>query len=134
MAPSSLNDICLRKLIAIEFWLNDQLVTPCCVIYIEADDERRWKLFYNDETMSWELEAAGFIPEAGSVEGDEEFRYSAINLGERLGINNQNVTGAEERDRGDFADFSVHLSKGETVTFSNHYRSAQQSVKIVSDT
>lgn len=134
MPLSPLNDIKLRKLIAIEFWFKDQLVTPCCVIYIEADDERCWKLFYNDETMSWELEAAAFIPEAGSVEGDEEFRYAAINLGERLGITNQTVTGAEERDRGDFAEFVVHLGKGATVTFSNHYQSDEQSVKIASDT
>jgi len=131
---SLLNDINLRKLITIEFWLKDQLVTPCCVVYIEADDERCWKLIYNDETMSWELEVSAFIPEAGSVEGDEEFRYTAINLGEKLGITNQTITGTEERDSGDSAEFLVHLGKGATVTFSNHYQTDEQSVYIASDT
>jgi hypothetical protein len=130
----SINDTKLRKLIAIEFWLKDRLVTPCCVVYIGTDDERYWKLLYNDETMPWELEASAFIPETGSVEGDEEFRYIAINLGERLGITNQTIIDTEERDCGDSAEFVVHLGKGTTVTFSHHYQSDEQSVKIASDT
>ena len=134
MILSSLNDTKLRKLIAIEFWLKDRLITPCCVVYIGTDDERYWKILYNDETMSWELEASAFIPEPGSVEGDEEFRYTAINLGEKLGITNQEIIGAEELDRGDSAEIVVHLGKGASVTFSNHYQSDEQSVKIAFNT
>ena len=134
MTLSSLNGKKLRKLIAIEFWLKDQLITPCCVVYIGIDDGKSWKILYNDETMSWELEASAFIPETGSVEGDEEFKYTAINLGEKLGITGQEIIGAEELDRGDSAEFVVHLGKGASVTFSNHYQSDEQSVKIAFDT
>jgi hypothetical protein len=52
MPLSFINGKKLRRLIAIEFWLEDQLVTPCCVVYIGCDNERYWKLLYNDENMS----------------------------------------------------------------------------------
>jgi len=104
------------------------------VVYIGADDGRAWKIFYDDETMSWELEASAFIPEPGSVEGDEEFRYTAINLGEKLAVTNQEIIATEELDRGDSAEFVVHLDKGVSVTFSNHYQSNEQSVKIAFNT
>jgi len=102
---SLLNGTKLRKLIAIEFWLKDQLITPCCVVYIGTEGGRAWKILYNDETMSWELEASAFIPEPGSVEGDEEFRYTAIDLGEKLAVTNREIVAAEELDRGDSAIF-----------------------------
>ena len=134
MIFSCLNGTKLRKLIVIEFWLKDQLITPCCVVYIGTEDGKSWKVLYNDETMSWELEESAFIPTPGSVEGDEEFRYTAIDLGEKLAVTNREIFATEELDLGDSANFLVHLDKGASITFSNHYQSDEQSIKIAFDT
>lgn len=57
-----------------EFWLNEELMEPCCCLFIGFENETWIRVLFNDENLCWELESLTETPDLKS-EGDSEFYY-----------------------------------------------------------
>jgi hypothetical protein len=62
------------SLTAREFWLNEELISSCCCLFVGFENGTWIKAFYNDEILNWEIESLSEAPHLIS-EGDSEFYY-----------------------------------------------------------
>jgi hypothetical protein len=80
MADEFQNKIVVR-VAAREFWLDGELICPCCPIFIETEDRRAWKVFYDDERCAWKIEPSNLeFPTIGSSMGEGEMKWFDVEL------------------------------------------------------
>ena len=63
------------KIHAREFWLNGELVSPCCELFILLENGVCVTSSYNDETCEFEVFGITEVPDFKIPEGDSEFYY-----------------------------------------------------------
>jgi len=63
------------SLLSREFWLDGELITPCCCMFIKFSDGSCLKAFFNDEENIWELTETLESPNLKDKLGDNQFIY-----------------------------------------------------------
>ena len=63
------------KIYARECWINGELVSPCCVIFLCLSNGVYLSASYNDETGKFEVFETNERPDFDKPEGDNDFYY-----------------------------------------------------------
>lgn len=62
-------------LYAREFWLEGNLVSPCCVLFLLFENGECLSASYNDENCIWEVKGQSPAPDFSTPEGDSAYYY-----------------------------------------------------------
>jgi hypothetical protein len=65
------------SLVAREFWLEHELVTQCCCLFVGFDDGSWLKVYHDDEECIWTLVDSDEVPDQDEVIEDEEFKWQS---------------------------------------------------------
>jgi hypothetical protein len=113
-----------------EFWLSGRLVDEFCAIFLWDDDGDTWKIFLDDEDNTWKLEQTQDAPVTGTADGDDQFRYPAIDLLSRFPINGQVIQSISESDLGTSAQVSIGLSSGKALVLDYEYATERTTARL----
>ncbi len=72
----SLEGNVLSQILAIEFWYEGKLESPCNSVYIMDMEDKCWHLYYDDEYYCWAFEFTKKpFPKVNTAEGFDSFYY-----------------------------------------------------------
>ena len=116
-----------RAIVAREFWLSGRLVDHLCVVFLTDDAGDNWQLYLDDEDHTWKVEQTDVVPRPGTVEGDTELRYPAVDLLGDYAVEGMPIQGFVERDTGVAAEAKIDFAGGTALLFRYEYATEKRS-------
>lgn len=116
-----------------EFWLEQQLSCPCCPVFLEDQNQRCWRIFYDDEELSWGLDTGKMpFPEVGSIVGNEEMEWRDVNLAGANRILGIATVGLDQSNTEDEAQFVISFDNGVCLSLRHRFSDDSSSFVILS--
>ena len=111
-----------KSIIVSDFWLNGELVTELVALYLILDDNEKYKIYLDDEDNKWEIINTHEHPSSNDILGDDTFKYSYKDIGEKYNLINKLVTGFKELDIGDAAEATLSFNDNSALKLIHYYR------------
>jgi hypothetical protein len=124
--PAFLGRRC-RALVAREFWLSGALVSHLCAVFLTDDAGDSWQIYLDDEDHTWKVEQTDSAPHPGTVEGDAEFRYPAVDMLSDYAVEGLPIQGFVDRATCLVAEAEMEFAGGTSLLFRYEYATGKKS-------
>lgn len=116
-----------------EFWLDGELITPCCTIFLKDHTSTCWQISYDDIECLWRVTLGRFeFPNVPVTTGDKDFQYRDVSIPDFSHIA-KNVISKLNIDSTEYeALLKLYFANGYRIHCTNRYRDDEQSFHISS--
>jgi len=115
------------SLTAREFWLNEELISSCCCLFVGFENGTWIKAFYNDKFLNWEIESLSEAPHLIS-EGDSEFYYP---IKQYLNMPSNEFGGLIETINHNRNSIELAFSGGVSVLLSYNIKTESEKIELI---
>ena len=114
-----------------EFWLDGELSSPSCVLFIKDQHQNCWKAFFDDEENLWRLHSTDeAFPSVGWETGDREMLWRDIRpdgASKVIGYAVASITVFDDQLNGGLI---LKFQNGASIALSHNYRADTTSFAI----
>lgn len=127
--PSGVN---ILEAAATEFWLDGELICPCCPIFLKDDNSRCWGVRYDDEYHKWRIDLDGHdYPIVGTKLGDDHMLWREVELtGSESIIGNKIVSFKEFFSKGG-REAIVSFANGSALKLSHNFKTERSEYTVL---
>ena len=118
------------SLVAREFELHGELVSRFVCVFLGTKDGA-FKIYLDDESLCWKLEATDENPRPSDVEGDADFRFPHRDLAVEFDVLGETIGRFSESDAGNGARALLPFSSGRVLELSYDYKPERTTARLL---